>query len=361
MAGTALVLLAGLLAVGAPASARAGTPDRVGTAKGSVTNATFGAAPAGPKKADGLPYFTFDSSPGGQTTDHVAVTNYSTRRLTLSVYTVDAIAANNGAIAFQTHGAPRLEAGAWLAVGTPHGSGKVTLKPRSSVVLPVHVVIPRNAPPGDHVGAVIVSLAGRVSGSFGQGGQTNSKLEQRIAVRAVFRISGPLRPDLTIGQLKAKYSGLIDPFAKGHATVTYVVHNGGNVVLGGPQTVTINGLLGEKVAGPAIAEVPPLLPGASYPVSVRVPGVYPEGLMTAKVDIDPAGLQGEIDPGLHPVTSSVHFLAIPWIPLVVVLLLILGLAGAYARRRRRKRRLAVPSSRAAEAKEPRGVPQTELR
>jgi hypothetical protein len=64
--------------------------------------------------------------------------------------------------------------------------------------------------------------------------------------------------------------------------------------------------------------------------------------MSAKVTVNTTGLQGQIDPGLHPVTASVHFVATPWILLVVLLLLILGLAWAYQRRRRRLKRATGP-------------------
>jgi Bacterial protein of unknown function (DUF916) len=300
-----------------------------------AANATFGAGPAGPKKADSRPYLTFVSSPSGTAVDHVAVTNYSHRPLRLNVYTVDAVPATNGAIAFKTKDASRDQAGAWMAVGTPGGTGVITVKPRSTDILPVRVRIPANASPGDHVGGVIVSLNGRVKGTFGRSGKEGARFEQRIAVRSVFRISGPLHPLLTIEALKASYSGPLNPFAKGHATVSYVVHNGGNVVLGGPQTVTVSGPFGHTTATD-VPDVPALLPGGSFPVKVKVSGVYPQGVMKAKVTINTEPLQGEVDPGVKPVSSSVHFLAIPWFWLVVLLLLILGLAGYLIRRRHRQ-------------------------
>lgn len=344
------------------AAAMALTPSAAASAAGAAgvharpaahkaTFATFGAAPAGAKGPDGRPYFTFDTTPGGQLTDHLAVTNYTLRAVRLAVYPVDAVSATNGTISFPARNAPRTAAGAWVAVGTPRAGGTIVVKPRSTDIVPVRIVVPTNAPPGDHVGAVIVSLAGLVTGKFGQGSTQKVKFEQRIAVKTVFRVSGPVHPLATIESLKASYSGPIDPFARGTVTVHYVVHNGGNVVFGGPQTVTVHGVFGGHVRAAAIVPIPPLLPGASYPVVVRIPRVYPELLMTAKVTIDPQGLQGDIDTGLHPVSSSVHFLAIPWILLVVLLLLIIGLCGRYWRRRRRKR-AGAPLS---EISEPQGV------
>jgi hypothetical protein len=302
-----------------------------------ISNATFGAAPASPKGADGRPYFTFDSTPGGVLTDHLAITNFTNQPEKLSVYPVDAVPASNGTISFPTRSAPRTAAGAWLAVGTPKANGELTLPPRASLIVPVRIKVPSNAPPGDHVGAVVVSLAGLVSGRFGQGGVQRVKFNQRIAVRAVFRVSGPSHPNLSIEGVKPSYDGPMDPFARGRVKVSYVVRNLGNVVLGGTQTVTVHGLFGEHDTAAAVADLPPLLPGASYPMTVQVPSVYPEVLMSATVLIHPAPLQGEPATGLTSVSSSVHFLAIPWILLVVLLLLLLGLGLWYWRRRRRRR------------------------
>jgi WxL interacting protein linking bacterial and host surfaces len=327
-----------MLAVAAPMSASAFGAAQHAKAKKHVkpTFATFGAAPANRKGPDGLSYFTFDTTPGGRLTSYVAVINYTGRPVKLAVYPVDAVPATNGTMSFPSNTAPRTAAGAWLAIGTPNGNGEITVKPRATDVLPVRIIVPPNAPPGDHVGAVIVSLAGLVTGKFGSGSAQKVTFDQRIAVKAVFRVAGPVHPLVEIQDLKASYSGPIDPFARGDVKVTYVVHNGGNVVFGGPQTVSVHGLFGENVAGPAITAIPPLLPGASYPVTVRIPKVYPELLMSAKVTVSPQGLQGDVDPGLGPVSSSVHFLAIPWILLVVLLLLILGLCYRYWRRRRRR-------------------------
>ena len=334
-----VLAVAAMLAVGpwAAASAQAASHGGAKAKHPKGANVTFGAAPSGPKKPDGRPFFTFSTTPGGRLTDHLAITNFSDKAERLEVYPVDAVPATNGTISFPQRSAPRTAAGAWLAIGTPKHSGSVTIKPRTTDILPVRIIVPANAPPGDHVGAVIVSLTGLVKGKFGQGGTQKVKFDQRLAVRAVFRVTGPAHSLLTIENLKASYDGPISPFARGDAKVSYTVHNGGNIVLGGPQTVTVRGLFGSHSAATGVAVVPPLLPGASYPVTVRVPGVYPELLESAKVTITEEGLQGDLDTGLHPVSSSVHFLAIPWILLIVLLLLILGLAFGYWRRRRRKR------------------------
>jgi hypothetical protein len=213
------------------------------------------------------------------------------------------------------------------------------VKPRADTILPLRMQLPANAPPGDDVGGVVVSLTGKATGTFGQGQGSNEKvnLEQRLALLAEFRVAGPLHPNLSIEHFTSSYSGPIDPFSTGTATLHYEIHNGGNVVMGGPQTVTVHGLFGESVSAPQVVEVPSLLPGATYPITVRVPKVYPEMLMHSKVTINEQGLAGEVTPGLHPISSSKWFIALPLVVTLAVLVVILLVAYRIWRRRRRRR------------------------
>ena len=142
------------------------------------------------------------------------------------------------------------------------------------------------------MGAVIVSLTGLVKGKSGQ----RVHLEQRVATRVVVRVGGKLVPKLAIDDLHAVYSGVINPLGSGSVTVTYVVRNTGNVILGGSQQVSTHGLFGTTTKAPRVPTVPALLPGGSFHVRVHVPDVFPELRMSANVRIAPEGLQGELDP-----------------------------------------------------------------
>lgn len=304
------------------------------TAASPHANVTFGAAPATKGKIDGRPYFTFDASAGGGLEDHIGIINFARHAQELSVYAVDATSATDGDFVYAPKGAPRTGAGGWIAVGTPHASGLVRVKGRSTTILPIHLQVPSNAQPGDHAAAVIVSLTSLVKGKSGE----RVHLEQRVATRVIVRVSGTLRPQLTIMNLKASYAGHVNPFAHGNVTVTYTVHNSGNVLLGGAQQVSVHGLFGTTTNANTVPPVPLLLPGGSYAVRVHLSGVAPEISMTAKVRITPDGLQGDVNPGVQVVTASVHFWAIPWLLIVVILAALLAAVGEFIRRRRRSRK-----------------------
>jgi hypothetical protein len=335
LAGLLLIGIGPIYAASAATSAQSatvGTVSSVRTVSIKPSNATFGAGPANTKRVDGRPYFTYDSSPGGSIEDHIAVINYADHKQTLNVYAVDAVVGTNGTYSFAPRSARPRQVGAWIAVGSPAGIGEVTVGPRTTVILPVFVHVPLNASPGDHVGAVIVSLTALVKGK-GKAGE-HVKFEQRIATRVVIRVSGPLRPALTIENLQATYSGSLNPFASGAVTVTYTVANTGNALLGAKQQISVHGLFGSTATATSAPTVPLLLPGGSDRISVKVSGVFPEISLTAKASLVPEGLQGDVDPGLHNTTASVTVLAVPWVLIAIVVVLVLLVIALFWRRHR---------------------------
>lgn len=332
-------LIAGLVLVGlAPvAAAQAATGAHSASAavlSGKAANpprAEFGAGPASAKKLDGRPYFSYDATPGGYVEDHIAVRNFATRSQRLNVYPVDAVTGTNGLFSYAAKSARRKQVGAWLRIGgVPKGT--VTVKARSTVILPVFLRVPRNASPGDHAGAVIVSLTSLVKSKKKH---TLVKFEQRIATRVIIRVSGRLHPRLSIKNLHASYSGRLNPFAGGVVRLSYSVGNTGNALLGASQQVTGHGLIGSAVRATSLPVVPLLLPGGAYKVSTHVSGILPFFEVTATVRLAPVGLRGDINPGMHVTTASVTIWTIPWLLIAIVIVLILGIIALIWRRRRR--------------------------
>ena len=325
--------LAALSLAAAPAAALASGPARRSAAP---TPAVFGIGPSGANKVDGRPYYYYLAQPGSTLSDHVAVVNIGTAPITLSVYATDAGNSADGSFAFPPAAVEPVDAGSWVHVQLPHGRTTITLRGRSTAFLPVTLTVPPDASPGDHAGALVASLQGEVRNSQGQ----LIHLDQRVATRMFFRISGPLHPRLAIERLGATYHGSLNPFAKGEVTVTYTVHNTGNVKLGGTQLVDVSGLFG-TTAAVDVPVLPLLLPGGSARQTVHVHGVLPRVWMSADVTITAAGLSGDLDPHAGPWTASTRFWAVPW-SLLLLLLLILLVLGTLAYERRRRRRRSAP-------------------
>jgi hypothetical protein len=323
----ALGLLAVVLVVWPPAVAYAASPSPTAPAASGVgpspspKTAAFGLGPATAKALDDRPNYVWSVTPSGTLNDHVALVNYSTQALTLDLYARDAVNAPSGALNMQAKSVAPTDAGSWITFQIPGHTSTVTVPARSTVIVPISLVVPRDGSPGDHTAGIITSLTSKATATNGT--QTiNPNLEQRVAVPVEIRVAGPIHPNLAVRGLKTSYRQTLDPVGDGHATVTYHVVNTGNVNLGGHQQVSITGLFGSSVHV-AVADVPVLLPGSSVAMSVPVRGVLPEFLMTTHVTLTPLVPSGNVDPGLVVTHAGKHFWAVPW-----VLVVILGVFGA---------------------------------
>jgi hypothetical protein len=311
-----------------PAAGKAATPE-----------ITWGIGPTAPVGTSQRPYFSFGVTPGAQANDHVTVSNFSTTPLMLSVYAV--LADNNadtGAIGFVSRTDTPVDASSWLTVGSARPD-TVTVPGRANgsappgvVTLPVKLIVPLNAQPGDHVAGIVAALT--VASNNAQGEHVN--LEQRVVTRVYVRVSGPLHPKLEIANLHASYHEKGFTLAAGSVLVSYTVRNVGNVRVAATQSVGVSGLLGSaKKVTPA--NIVQLLPGGEEKVAVVVRGVLPTVLVKPHVTVTPTAFPGDVDPPLTKLSSSTWTWAVPWALLLVIVLV---LAALWWRRRRQRARRA---------------------
>lgn len=325
----------------------------VATADESNANAqvTFGVQPASKNGPDGRPFFVWGATPGARLSDHVAVVNYGTSPLTLSLNATDALNTDEGGFGLLATSSQPTDVGSWVhLVGV--GSA-VTIPGRTengpgTVDVPIQIRVPANASPGDHSGGIVAVLTSVDPNSEG----TKVRLEQRVGSRIFVRVAGDVQPALAIENLSASYSGTMNPVGRGSATVNYTLTNTGNVNLGAKTSVTISGLLDDaSVASP---DVPLLLPGSSVDVSVEVPDVLPQVWMNAEVDVTSAAtVSSQVE---HPpvVNEQTSFWAIPW-TLVALILLLIGLIVGYLWRRRRASAADGHHDSALNARQPEGA------
>ncbi|MEO6701598.1 MAG: hypothetical protein ABI140_16265 [Jatrophihabitantaceae bacterium] len=329
-----LVISAAIIAATAPAALAAGSsspsaPATAGAKPPAAKQASFGIGPASVKKLDGRPFLNYLSSPGGKLSDHVAVINLDTRPVTLKLYVAAAQNESDGSIGYAPAKAVPTDAAAWISIAPPGGGNSLRIAARSTVIVPITLAVPNNATPGDHAAGVIASLTSKVKGKSGQ----LVDFEQRIAVRTYLRVSGPLRPALTIEQLHAGYHGNLNPIGRGRLTVSYRLHNTGNVKLGGRQLVKVTGLLG-ATGSSKVADVGLLLPGSSVLVRVAVNRITPTLWMHGKVTIKSLQSEGDVNPPIADVSTSTTFWAVPWTLIGTVGLLAVVLILLWRRRRR---------------------------
>ena len=306
----------------------------------------FGIGPAREVPAeqyvDGRAYLTYSVNPGATLDDQVSLLNYADHPLKLKVYATDALQDTTGAFGLLTGNKTPHDAGSWFTFDLPR-SGKVVIPARTGkgpgrALVPFRAAIPANATPGDHVAGVLASLKVRSTNQDG----AKITLDQRIGIRAYFRVSGPLTPQLTIEKLKASYTDVSDPLGRGTIDVSYVVHNVGNIRLNAGQNVTVSRWL----ADPLLAQAPTLtdlLPGTRIRVHQTFQHAFGLGRLEARVDLFPQPVDSSYTQGIDPVSKTVTFSAWPWVLLVIIggtlLLLILGPLYWRWRRHRRKQRL----------------------
>lgn len=299
-------------------------------ATGPAPRAFFGLGPASKTKIDGRSYFIWSATPGSYLTDHVALVDFGTTPLTLRVFATNAVSTAHGGTGFTKQVIKKEGPAAWVTIHLPHHASSVRLAPRSKLIVPITVVIPKNAPPGDHEGAVIAALTSVVKTKK----NVKVHLVQQVAVRIIARVSGKLRPRLSITGLRVHYSAPLNPFGTAPATLTFTVKNTGNELLGGKVSASVHGLFASTEDRRNAVMVPVMLPGGSDQASITIPGVYPEFLMTDRVTITPAIATGQYDPGLTNFAAQSTFLAIPWIPVAIVILLAAAGFWLWWRRRR---------------------------
>ncbi|MFF5295309.1 WxL protein peptidoglycan domain-containing protein [Paractinoplanes globisporus] len=326
-ATAAMALLGVLLGLvsGAPAEANPGDTN-------GGDRATFGVRPTGKNGPDNRPTFAYAATPGGVFNDQVEISNAGTKPLTLKVYASDAFTPRTGGFDLLAAGRKSDDAGTWVSLSRP----VVTVPARGRVVLPFTLKVPTGATPGDHSAGIVATLT-----SVGNDAKGNKvAVDQRVGARIYLRVSGELKPGLTVEGLSATYHPKANPFAAGTTTLTYRVRNTGNVRLGARQKVTVKTFWGSHKTADGVADVPEILPGDAVDMTAEVRGAFPAIWLTSSVSADPVAQKGDEKLPLYTVNRDHGFWAVSWTLLAIVggIALLVGawFGVRYLRRRRSK-------------------------
>jgi hypothetical protein len=322
-----------------------------GSAPPTVTWSILPATASGPDKRVQFNYHV--AKAGSTITDHVEIVNRSAQEASFSVYSTDATGTSaNDALLLMPASQKPTDIGSWESF--PGGAGQLSaiIPGNKAIIEPFTVKIPAQATPGDHTGAMVAAVS--VLRKNSQGAVITETY--RIAVPIEVRVPGVLHATFTIQSVSTGFSAPLNPFGTGTASVSYSVVNTGNVRLTGSQLVTVTGPFGQS-AGVRPPNLPTVLPGDSLRVSASIPGLFPDGPMTAAIDVQAAWPKGSIPLSALPAnaTGSASLFAFPWSLLGLILLLVVIAIGIgwYLRYRRRLRRaelaaVAAHATRAAE-------------
>jgi hypothetical protein len=307
-----------------------GSADETG-ATDDAARTTVGIKTAGPHAPDDRNSYHYTVAPGGRIRDYIAISNFSLHEVTLRLLARDAMSTPQAAFSIQPSAETPTDVGAWIGVSNPD----ITLPARSQVIAPFQMRVPQDATPGDHVGALVISLLSKNPDPAAG----DVVVDNRVGLRFYLRVPGALHPRLEIADLHTRWNAR-HLGGRGDVSVDYTVRNTGNVRLAAGQDVEIHGIRGLSHYVAASAEIEDLLPGGELAVHQVFHGVFGVGPMQAKVTLHPKRITDDGGRALPDVEASVAFNAWPWLLILVaigLLLLVFGLGGWFLRRKRKSR------------------------
>ncbi|MET8407190.1 DUF916 domain-containing protein [Streptomyces sp. NPDC005195] len=256
------------------------------------------------------PYFILSADPGTTVRDKVTVTNKTGAPLAFRLYAADAYnTARDGGFAVRTAKERQREVGAWARPAR----SRVTVPAHGSVTVPFTLRVPERAEPGDHAGA-LVALDERIDP--GSGGVAMG-VQRAVGARIYLRVGGPTVPALAVEKVRiSHHQPLVPGTGISTATISYTLHNTGNVTLDPRVRLKAEGLFGRTLLSRGLTRIPAeLLPGQRVRLSEPWRGA-PQ-LDWGDVTLT-ASAQGTRQ------SASTSFLALPWLVLALVLAAALG-------------------------------------
>ncbi|GAA4171712.1 WxL protein peptidoglycan domain-containing protein [Gryllotalpicola koreensis] len=273
--------------------------------------------------------FRYTAGVGTKLSDAIVVTNRGDEPLDLGVYAADGYTTSAGQLDLRLPDQKQRGVGAWVTAS----ADTVRVAPGETKQVPFQVAVPKGSAPGDYVGGIVTTLT--------QPGQASGiNVDRRLGIRIALRVSGALSPALAVTDARAHFSGGLNPFAGGDATLSYTIRNTGNTTLSATQSVSAAGPFGLfPVAAGKIAPPPALLPGESRKVTVPLHGVAAAFWFAATAKVTPTFVDasGSTNP-LAAVTATATAPAVPWMLLVVILVIAALAFGAGMLQRRRRAR-----------------------
>ncbi|MGW1993197.1 WxL protein peptidoglycan domain-containing protein [Embleya sp. NPDC001921] len=272
-------------------------------------------------------YFFLEGAAGTTVPDVVTVHNTSQAPLTMKLFGADAYnTPRDGGFALRTVTDKQKDVGTWIQVAPENQT--LTLQPGEKRQVPFNIVIPPNATPGDHPGAV-VALNTAIEGTQQQG-QIKVNIQRQIGARVYLRVQGDALPAMDIQKVEVERdAGFGQFFGSSDAKITYRIINRGNVILRPKFDLKAEGLFGRKLMS-KVEEGAEILPGSTVEKVVEWKDAPRLDHVTVKVDGKVADQNLEDD-------ASASYTAVPWPSLVTLaaLLLVAGVGWGLWRNRRK--------------------------
>ncbi|MCH8065314.1 MAG: DUF916 domain-containing protein [Chloroflexi bacterium] len=212
-------------------------------------------------------YFSHELAPGALLADEALVMNSGDVPVTLKLYAVDGITAQNGGTAFTHQG--QESAGAsrgvsrWLSLSVT----EIGLEPAEDMLVPFTITVPPDASPGHHVAGLVLEEVANEEASPGGEGKTQFgvKVVRRVGVAVVIDVPGP-----HVAGLEITGAALRQQDDAG-ATFVVGVHNTGNILLQAEGSAVLTDCTSEELASIPL-KMDTVLPGdaTTFQVTQRI-------------------------------------------------------------------------------------------
>lgn len=279
-------------------------------------------------EAAARPYFYLSADPGQTIEDKVVVTNRTGSAMRLRMYAADAYnTARDGGFAVRTLQERMRGVGAWARPAR----SRITVPAHGKVTVPFTLKVPEGAEPGDHPGA-LVALDERVERG---GGSLALGVRQAVAARVYLRVGGPTVPAIAVEDVRVgHHQPLVPGLGASEATVSFTLHNTGNVTLDPRVRLRARGLFGRTLLARDLTRVPAeLLPGQRVRLTEPWHGA-------PQLDWGDVTLTASAKNTRESAGAS--FLALPWLLAVVLLAALTAGAVLLVRARRDRARRSAP-------------------
>lgn len=293
-------------------------------AEGESDKTTWAVAPADADGPDGRRVMEVEADPGERIDEYFAVTNLSNREVTFSLNAADGYFNENGRFNTIASDQDSVGPGTWITV-VP----EISIPANESATIPLSIEVPDDAEPGDHAAGVSASIL-QVS-TDESGSQVG--VESRVGFRLTINVTGEVRPEARVTDVKSSYDVNWNPISPGSAKITFTVVNEGNLRFVGAGRLSI---AGQNIAFPAEDEPQQeLLPGDSRSFEVEVDRLWPTFIVGGDLEVTPQSV-GERSQSIEfpTISTNADVLAIPWPQLVVLLgVVLIGVALLSSKRR----------------------------
>jgi hypothetical protein len=293
------------------------------------TTIGISARPGSPTgESDGRTRFSYQVDPGQEVSDNVVIVNTGAEQQHFTILGTDAFSAEDGTFGLLATEQQPVMVGSWVRFANDESRVEFDLAPGEGLVVPFRVVVPPQAPPGDHAGGIVASV-------LTTGGQVN--VDRRVAVRLYTRVSGDLQPNLTISGIQAEHHGEWWDLLGGSVTMKYTVQNSGNVALAANATTEVTSWFGIAATPSSRSTVEEILPGYSRDIVVELAGIGQWGFLLPRVRLNPY-VDDTVNTDLQlsvPATSrETTILVIPWLVAIALGVVLLIVLFVWWRRRR---------------------------